>query len=247
MKNIPKHVAIIPDGNRRWARKKGLHSWIGHQAGVKAFEKILEKSRELKIPYITFWGGSWDNLTKRPKIETNFLFKVYTEQFKRIIKDKRIHQNKVKVNVLGRWREILPKTTQEVIEKAIEATKDYKNYFLTFLLAYDGTDEMLDCLQKIAKQVKTKKINPSPSPEGDRVKITKELIKENLWTKDLPPVDFLIRTGCEDDPHMSAGFMMWDTAYSQLYFTQTFFPAFTPKEFEKIIEDYSKRERRFGN
>jgi undecaprenyl diphosphate synthase len=235
MKNIPKHVAVIPDGNRRWARKKGLAPWIGHLRGSKTLEKILEKSQELKIPYFTFWGGSWDNLTKRAKIEVNFLFKVYTEQFKRVANDKRIHQNKVKINVLGRWKEILPKKTQEVIEKAIEITKNYKNYFLTFLLAYDGTDEMLDCIQKIAKLANDKPI-----------KITKELIKENLWTKNLPPVDLVIRTGCEGDPHNSAGFMMWDTIYSQFYFTKTLFPAFSPKEFEKIIEDYSKRERRLG-
>jgi undecaprenyl diphosphate synthase len=234
-KNVPKHIAIIPDGNRRWAKKRGLQPWMGHRAGVKSFEKVLEKSRELKIPYITFWGGSWDNLTKRSKTEVTFLFRIYTEQFKRIIKDKRIHQNKVKVNVLGRWKEILPKTTQETIKKAIEVTKDYNNFFLTFLLAYDGRDEMLACIQRIAQLFRDKKI-----------KINKDLIKKNLWTKDLPPVDLVIRTGCEEDPHMSAGFMMWDTAYSQLYFTETFFPAFGPREFEKIIEDYSKRERRLG-
>jgi len=235
VKNIPNHVAIIPDGNRRWARKRGIKAWLGHREGVKAFEKILDKSRELKIPYFTFWGGSWDNLTKRSKIEINFLFKVYTEQFKRVADDKRIHQNKVKINVLGRWKEILPKETQEAIERAMEVTKSYNNFFLTFLLAYDGTDEMLDCVQKIAKISQDKKI-----------KISKNLIKENLWTKDLPPVDLIIRTGCESDPHNSAGFMMWDTIYSQLYFTQTLFPAFSPKEFEQIIEDYSKRERRLG-
>ncbi len=234
-KNVPKHVAIIPDGNRRWARERGLKALFGHRTGVKAFEKVLDKALELKIPYLTFWGGSWDNLTKRSKTEVNFLFKTYTEQFKRIAKDKRIHQNKVKVNVVGRWREILPKITQEVIEKAIEVTKDYHNFFLTFLLAYDGTDEMLDCIQRISKIFQDKKI-----------KITKNLIKENLWTKDLPPVDLLIRTGCENDPHISAGFMMWEIIYSQLYFTQTLFPEFGPKEFEKIIEDYSKRERRLG-
>lgn len=246
IKNVPKHVAIIPDGNRRWAKTKGLQLWFGHRAGVKAFEEILEKSRELKIPYTTFWGSSWDNLTKRPKAEINFLFRLYTEQFKRVIKDKRIHQNKVKINVLGRWREILPKTTQEAVEKAIEATKDYNNYFLTFLLAYDGTDEMLNCVQKIAKLAEDKKINPVRNSSLNGVKITKELIKDNLWTKDLPPVDLLIRTGCKNDPHLSAGFMMWDTAYSQVYFTQTLFPAFAANEFTQIIEDYSRRERRMG-
>ena len=235
IKNIPNHVAVIPDGNRRWAKKKGLRPWIGHKVGMESFEKVLEKSLELRIPYLTFWGGSWDNLTKRPKIEIKFLFKVYTDQFKRIANDKRVHQNKVRIDVLGRWREILPEETQKAIEKAREATKDYNKYFLTFLLAYNGTDEMTACVQKIADLSKEKTI-----------KVTEKLIKENLWTKNLPPVDLIIRTGCKDDPHISAGFMMWDAAYSQLYFTRTFLPAFGPKEFEEIIKDYSERERRKG-
>jgi len=237
LENIPKHVAIIPDGNRRWARKKGFQPWIGHREGINHFEKVLNKALELKIPYLTFWGGSWDNLTKRAKIEVNFLFKVYTEQFKRIINDKRIHQNKVKVNVFGRWREILPKETQRAIEEAIEATKNYNKYFFTFLLAYNGTDEMMDCIQKIARLN-----NPNKT-----IKVNQNLIKENLWTKDLPQVDLVIRTGCGGDPHLSAGFMMWDTAYSQLYFTDTLFPDFSSKEFEKIVKDYSKREKRLGS
>src|SRR3989338_5578021 len=95
VKNIPKHVAIIPDGNRRWAKKNGLKPWIGHKNGVNCFEKVLEKSIEMKIPYITFWGGSYDNFTKRARIELIFLFKVYTSQFKRIINDERIHKNKI--------------------------------------------------------------------------------------------------------------------------------------------------------
>lgn len=235
IKNIPNHVAVIPDGNRRWARKKGLPVWLGHRAGAKSFEKILKKALELKIPYMTFWGGSWDNLTKRPKNEINFLFRVYTEQFKRIISNKKVRQNEVKINVLGRWKEILPKETRTVIEKTMEMTKDYNKNFLTFLLAYDGTDEMADCVRNILNSAK-----------GKTIKVTKNLIKENLWTNDLPPVDFVIRTGCDGDPHLSAGFMMWDTAYAQLYFTKTYLPDFSPKEFEKAIRDFSERERRKG-
>lgn len=235
MKNTPKHVAIIPDGNRRWARKKGLKPWIGHQKGVNYFEKVLEKAIELKIPYLTFWGGSFDNLTKRAKIELNFLFKVYTSQFKMMLTDERIHNNKVKVNVLGRWQEILPPKTQSAIEETIKKTRDYNQHFLTFLLAYNGTDEMLNCIQKVTELAKQKPI-----------KVTEKLIKENLWTKDLPPVDLIIRTGCESDPHNSTGFMMWDAAYSQFHFTKTLFPDFSPREFEEIIKDYSERERRLG-
>lgn len=235
IKNIPNHVAIIPDGNRRWARQKGLKPWIGHEKGAEDFEKVLEKALELKIPYITFWAGSFDNLTKRSKIETNFLFKVYTEYFKRITADKKTYSNSVKINVFGRWQEVLPRNAQEAVKKAVQATKSHKKHVLTFLVAYNGTDEMVDCIQKIVKSSRAKPL-----------KVTERLIKQNLWTKDLPPVDLVIRTGSEQDPHNSTGFMMWDTAYSQFYFTKTLFPDFGPKEFEKIIKEYSQRQRRFG-
>lgn len=233
MSNVPKHVAIIPDGNRRWARKKGLSVWLGHEYGVKMFGDLLRKGKELGISCLTFWIGSWDNLTKRPKREVDFLIKLYTEYFEKIAKDKEIHENRVKISVIGRWKEILPEKTKTAIKKALSATKNYNDYFLNLLLAYDGTDEMQDCVEKIAGLYPEKKIS-------------KQLIKENLWTKDLPPVDIIIRTGCQDDPHASAGFMMWDTAYSQFHFTKTFFPDFGSQEFEKIIKDYSKKERRMG-
>lgn len=234
-KNLPKHIAIIPDGNRRWAKNRGFLPWVGHKEGIKSFEKILERIVELKIPYITFWGSSWDNLTKRSGTEVKVLFEIFTKHFKRIAEDKRIHKDKVRVSVFGRWREILPKKTQEAINKAIKTTENYRGYFLTFLLAYNGADEMENCIQKIADNSK-----------GEKTKITKELIKENLWTKDLPPVDLVIRTGCDGDPHNSTGFMMWDTAYSQFHFTKTFFPDFSVKEFEEIIKDYTGKERRRG-
>lgn len=235
MINIPKHIAIIPDGNRRWAKKKHLPTQFGHRQGAKTLEGVLKKAADLKIPYITFWGSSWDNLTRRSKSEIDFLFKLFAEQFKKIALDKRVRENGIKVNVLGRWRELLPESTKKEIEKSIESTKHNKKYFLTFLLAYNGTDEMINCAQKIVN-----------SARGKSVQVTENTIKENLWTKDLPPVDLVIRTGCDGDPHLSAGFMMWDTAYSQLYFTKTFFPAFSPKEFEKVIKDFSNRERRIG-
>lgn len=235
IKNIPRHVALIPDGNRRWAKRQGLKPWLGHEKGIETFEKVLEKALELKIPYLTFWGSSLDNLTQRPKLEVSFLFKLYQKQFERISADKRIHENKVKVSAFGQWQNILPAETQKAIKRAVENTKNYSKHFLTFLLAYDGTAEMIDCVQKIADLAKEK-----------NMKINGQTIKENLWTKNLPQVDLLIRTGCEDDPHLSAGFMMWDTAYSQLYFTKTFLPDFGPAEFEKIIKNYSERDRRFG-
>ncbi|MBU0649198.1 di-trans,poly-cis-decaprenylcistransferase [Patescibacteria group bacterium] len=235
IKNIPQHVAIIPDGNRRWARKKGFQPWIGHRAGSSAMENLCEKALELKIPYLTIWGASWDNLTKRSKPEVNFLFEVFTDKFKKLAKDKSVHEDKVKISVLGPWQKILPNETQQAINRAVDATKDYNNYHLTFLLAYDGRQEMVDCVRKI-----------SESNKSQDMKIDADLVKQNLWTSDLPPVDFLIRTGSAQDPHNSAGFMMWHTAHSQLYFTETFFPDFQGPELEAAVENYSKRERRMG-
>jgi len=228
IKNIPTHVALIPDGNRRWANKKNLPSFMGHQKGAETLEKIIYKFLELKIPYLTFWGSSLDNITKRSKTEVNYLFKIFEDQFNKISEEEKIHENKVRIEVIGKWREYFPENTKIAIEKAIEKTKNYNNFVLTFLMAYNGTDEMIDCIKKIKGEV------------------TKEKIKENLWTKNLPEVDFIIRTGCKSDPHNSAGFMMWDSAYSQLYFTNKFFPDFKEKSFEAAIEDYSKRERRNG-
>ncbi|MDD5551882.1 MAG: polyprenyl diphosphate synthase [Candidatus Pacebacteria bacterium] len=231
-KGAPIHVAVIPDGNRRWARKRGFSPWIGHQSGMNNLEKLLEKAMDLGVKCFTFWGASQDNLTKRPKREVNFLYKVFDRQIRKALNDKRIEKNKVKVNFFGRWKDFFPKNTQVAIHQLTKKTRTFNKHVLTFLLAYNGTDEMINCVEEISKK-------------GIK-KVSKDTIKNHLWTKDLPPVDLVIRTGCEEDPHMSAGFMMWDTAYSQLYFTKTLFPAFTPKEFEKIIKNFSKRERRMG-
>jgi undecaprenyl diphosphate synthase len=222
------HIAIIPDGNRRWAKKNSLKAIMGHEKGVDAFEKILEKSIELKIPYFTFWGASFDNLTKRPKNEINNLLKIFHKQFERLLKEERIDKEQVKIRVIGRFKEVLPKETIDLIDQCTQKTKNYNKYNLTLLLAYNGTDEIIDCIKNIKGEV------------------TEEKIKQNLWTHDLPPVDFVIRTGALEDPHNSAGFMMWDTAYSQLYFTKTLFPEFTTKKFEIAIDNYKQRKRRKG-
>jgi undecaprenyl diphosphate synthase len=231
MKNLPKHVAIIPDGNRRWAKKKGLRGVFGHEKGGEALENILDKVLELKIIHTTFWGLSLDNVLKRSKPEIEYIYGVIERQFRKLLVDERIHKNKIKVRAFGRWREYFPAKTKKTMEEVIEKTKDYDKYYLNFLMAYNGTDELVECVKAIQKQSKQADDN---------------LIKQNLWTKDLPSVDLIIRTGVEGDPHLSAGFMMWDSAYAQLYFTKTYFPAFGPKEFEKIILDYSERPRRKG-
>jgi len=236
MENLPKHVAIIPDGNRRWAKKRRLASWIGHRQGAKNFEKILETARDLGIFCLTFWAGSYDNLTKRPAAEVKFLKEVYRTHFSRLLKTEDIYVHKVKVNIFGFWRELLGDKIKKPMEEAIEKTKTHNKMILNFLIGYNGTSEMMEAIEKIAKKYK----------EKQAFKITPQLVKENLWTRDLPSVDLVIRTGLEGDPHWSNGFMMWDTADSQFYFTETLWPDFSSEEFIKAIESYSKRERRHG-
>ena len=236
--NLPQHIVLIPDGNRRWARKRGLPPFFGHRQGVKTLEKILKAALDLKILYFTFWGTSLDNVTKRSSSEVNFLFKLFEWHFKKLAKVREVHQNGVRINVLGRWEKLFPEKTKKAIREAIEKTKNYKNYQLTFLMAYSGIDEMTTAIRGIAEF----------RIQNSELRINEESIKANLWTKDLPAVDLVIRTASERDnwSHLSAGLMMWDLADAQIYFTQTLFPDFSVAEFKKAIKQYSQTERRMG-
>lgn len=231
-KNIPAHVAIIPDGNRRWAKKKGLEPWEGHEKAAQNLEHILRAAFDLGIRYFTFWGSSVDNLKKRPLAEKRALLDIYKRYFKKLINSEDIHKNKTRINVIGKWEEQFPQSLKKVIHECVEKTKHYKEYYLNFLLAYNGDDEMVEAMRKIAEKCKS------------GAKITAQAIKENLMTKDLPPVDLLIRTGGE--PHNSAGFMMWDVANAQLYFTELMNPDFGPEELRDAVLDFGRRGRRFG-
>lgn len=231
--NLPNHVVIIPDGNRRWARERNLKAWEGHMAGADQIEEIVRKALEMKIKNISFWGSSIDNLKKRPLMEKKALLDIYEKYFKKLIDSDEVHQNQAKINIIGRWREQFPESLKKILESGIEKTKNYKNYNLNFFLAYNGDDEMLEAIKKIIAKI-----------DGNIKKVTHELVKENLMTRDLPAVDLLIRTGGE--PHLSTGFMMWDLANSQLYFSKKLFPSFSKKDFEIAIEDFCQRGRRMG-
>jgi undecaprenyl diphosphate synthase len=236
MENLPRHVAIIPDGNRRWAKRKGMLAWLGHREGEKNSEDVLEIAKEMGIFCLTFWAGSYDNLTKRPAVEVKFLEEVYRASFLKLLKNKDIFKDEVKVSVFGYWRDLLPKRIKEPIEELIEKTKNHSKKFLNFLIGYNGTGEMMEAIERIVREHKKDQV----------FKITPQIVKENLWTRDLPAVDLVIRTGLEGDPHWSNGFMMWDTADSQFYFTETLWPDFGKKEFQIAIESFKNRERRLG-
>jgi undecaprenyl diphosphate synthase len=234
--NLPQHIAIVPDGNRRWAKRKRMNPWQGHLAGAKITEEIIKKAFDLGIYCLSLWGGSWNNLTKRSKKEINGLFGIYERYFRKLLKSKEIYQNKVKVNVIGRWGEALPKSGIRVIRELIEKTNDHNQRKLNFFIAYNGTDEMIAAIKEIVKEARKNK----------GLRVTEKVLESHLWSCDLPPIDLIIRTGSSNDPHNSVGFMMWHSANSQFYFTNTYYPDFGQEEFEKAIKDFIKRQRRFG-
>lgn len=232
--SIPQHIAIIPDGNRRWAKQKGLLAFLGHKQGAQTAEDIMRYALDLDIPYFTFWGASIDNVTKRESTEVKALFDIFEDYFKKLTTDKEVHEKQVKINAFGAWREYFSEGCKAAIEGAIDATKNYNNFQANFLLAYSGFEEMQQAVEKIVVK----------KQQDSQLEITKDLIKENLFTRGMPPVDLVIRTG--GDPHFSSGFMMWDIADAQLYFTETLWPAFSKEEFQKAIDEFGGIERRMG-
>lgn len=232
--STPTHVAITPDGNRRWARGKGLQPLAGHERGADVFKEMIRHASKRGVRHVSIWGMSLDNFVRRDLREVAGLLQLFRAQFRSLAEDADIHERGVHVNVLGRWREKFPFPVRRAVERAMDATKDYGNLFLNIFLAYSGTDEMLEAVRRIASEAR----------KASRLTITPELIKKHLFTRDLPPVDLLIRTGGE--PHLSAGFMMWDMADAQLYFTEKYWPDFSTDDFDDALAKYARRERRFG-
>lgn len=229
---MPAHVAIIPDGNRRWARKKGMKPWEGHEEGAKNFEKLIKLALDKGIKCLSIWGSSLDNLIKRPMEEKRAMLDIYRRYFKKLLEGEEIRKHEVKVNIIGRWEEQFPASLKNLLYEVMEKTKDYKKRMLNFMLAYSGTDDMIRAIERINNQY------------GNNTKITPEMVKENLMTANFPSVDYLIRTGGE--PHNSTGFMMWDTADAQYFFSPELFPDFNEEKFEEALEEYVRRQRRFG-
>ncbi len=230
---LPNHVVIIPDGNRRWAHERGLDPWKGHEAGAENTEHLIREARRLGIREISFWGSSIENLTKRPLVESRALLDIYETYFSKLAESEEIHTDQARIRCIGHWEEQFPEPLKKVLSRCIESTQQYDKYFLNFFLAYSGDDEMRLAFEKVSQEL----------APGERV--TNELIKKHLMTRDLPPVDYLIRTGGE--PHLSAGFMMWDIANTQLFFSEKLFPDFGPEALAEAIKEYQERGRRFGS
>ena len=228
------HVAIIPDGNRRWAKERGLAPKLGHKAGRITLETLMDTIDSLAITHLSFWGASVDNLTKRTIEEVAFLDAMFLEEFERLIDHPSVHRQRIRVNVVGEWRAYLSEPTIHAAEHVMRVTVGYREHTLTVLVAYDGIREMEQAVCTLVERGR----------KDAKFRVTHDAIRTALMTSDLPPVDLLIRTGGE--PHNSSGFMMWLTANTQLIFSPVLWPDFTPEALTKAVEEFHRRKRRFG-
>ena len=232
---IPQHVAIILDGNGRWAKSKGMPRNYGHMQGAKNVEVICEEAYRMGIKYLTVYAFSTENW-KRSMEEVSGIFKLLVKWVASDLKG--LIDNNVKVKVLGDYT-VLPEDAVKSLEKTLEATKDNTGLQFNIALNYGGRDEITRAVKSLAKKVKDGALEPED--------ITEDAIDAELFTgvynADAPDPELIIRTSGE---LRLSNFLLWQSAYSELVFPEVYWPDFTPEEFEKAIADYQSRERRFG-
>ena len=228
---LPRHVAIIMDGNGRWAKKRGLTRSVGHRTGMEKIKEIAQLCSDSGIKILTIYAFSCQNW-KRPKREVNFLM----SGFKRYLDRERDKLNKdgTRFQVIGRRRR-LSSSLQNKIDEVMSLTKDNKDFFLNLAIDYGGQEEIIDAAKGLIKEVVGGRLAAEEIDVG--------LFKKYLYLKDFPSPDLLIRTGGE---HRVSNFLLWHIAYTELWMTPVFWPDFGKKEFLMALRDYAKRERRFG-
>lgn len=224
MNQLPYHLGIILDGNRRWAKERGLPVFEGHRKGLERVQRIIEYCKEKGIKILTLFVFSTENW-KRGQEEVNYLMKLAKKAISNHFKH--LHKNKIRIRVIGQ-KETLPKSLQKKIIEIEKQTRDNKEMTVNFALSYGGRAEIVEVVKKIIE----KKIPPK--------KISENTIKENLWTSD---VDLIIRTGKEQ---RISNFLIWQTAYSELYFCPKYWPDFSEKDLDLALAEYNRRQRRFG-
>lgn len=232
---IPKHIAIIMDGNGRWAARRSLPRVAGHNAGMKAMKKIVDHSDKLGVEYLTVYAFSTENW-KRSLAEVTGIFKLLVTYVNSELKE--LIENNVRVKVLGDYSQI-PKDALNSLEKTLKETKDNTGLQFNIALNYGGRDEIRKAVTRIGKEIREGRMQPEA--------ITEETISDYLSTgkfgADTPDPELVIRTSGEK---RLSNYLLWQTAYSELVFTDVLWPDFTPEEYEKTIEEYQSRDRRFG-
>jgi undecaprenyl diphosphate synthase len=228
---IPQHVAVIMDGNGRWAKKKGALRIFGHQNAVKSVREVIEASAELGIKYITLYAFSTENWN-RPKEEVNALMELLVSSLRSEVNE--LHKNNIRFTTIGNMAD-LPEICQRQISESKEITAKNTGLTLVLALSYSGRWEITEAIRKMAEESKNGLLQPD--------EINEDVISSYLSTKEIPDPELLIRTSGE---MRVSNFLLWQIAYSEIYITEVLWPDFRKKHFYEAILDYQKRERRFG-
>ncbi|CAM2806386.1 isoprenyl transferase [Flavobacterium frigoris] len=229
--NLPQHLAIIMDGNGRWAKQQGLLRAFGHESGTKSVKTIIKTCAKLGIENLTLYAFSTENWN-RPKLEVDTLMKILIKSLKKELPT--LQENNIKLNTIGNI-EKLPQSAQKELLDVIDKTKDNTHMTLTLALSYGSREEIVNAVKNISNKVKNNIISVDS--------IDDSIINEHLYTQNLPDVDLLIRTSGE---HRISNFLLWQIAYAELYFTDVLWPDFKEQNLYEAIISYQKRERRFG-
>ncbi|MEG0851099.1 isoprenyl transferase [Flavobacterium plurextorum] len=229
--NLPKHLAIIMDGNGRWAKQQGFLRAFGHENGTKSVKKTITTCAKLGIEYLTLYAFSTENWN-RPKLEVEALMKILINSLKKELVT--LQENNIRLNAIGNL-EKLPKSAQRELLDVIDKTKNNTRLTLTLALSYGSREELVNAVRIISDKVKNNIISIDA--------IDDSIINEHLYTQNLPDVDLLIRTSGE---HRISNFLLWQIAYAELYFTNVLWPDFKDQDLYEAIISYQKRERRFG-
>ena len=229
--NLPKHLAIIMDGNGRWAKQKGLLRALGHENGTKSVRVTVESCAKLGIENLTLYAFSTENWN-RPKLEVDTLMKLLINSLKNELKT--LTENSIRLYAIGNLN-LLPKSAQKELLEVIETTKNNSRMTLTLALSYGSREEIISAVKQISDKVKNNIISIDSIDES--------IINEHLYTRNLPEVDLLIRTSGE---HRISNFLLWQIAYAEFYFTPVLWPDFKEEDLYEAIISYQKRERRFG-
>jgi tritrans,polycis-undecaprenyl-diphosphate synthase [geranylgeranyl-diphosphate specific] len=229
----PQHVAIIMDGNRRFARELGLGPAEGHKEGRNKLEEILNWGMEVGVKILTVYAFSSENLSRKPE-EIEELMRLFEESFYRAAEDERVHKHHIRIRALG-MIDILPENVRKAIAHAEAKTKDYDSYNLNLAIAYSGREEIIQAIREIAGKVK--------SGQMEVGQINQKTFSEYLYTKEFPDPDLILRTSGEV---RVSNFLLWQLAYSELYFVDVYWPGFRKIDFLRAIRSYQQRSRRFG-
>ena len=231
----PEHIAVILDGNRRWALKHSLNPWMGHRQGAEKVKELLDWCLEMGVKSVTLYAFSTENFRRSPK-EVEEIMKIAEEKLRKLLTDKRIHENNVKVKIIGR-RNLLPKSLRKLADDVEESTKNYNKHFLNIALAYGGRAEIVDAARKIAERVEKGEIGSK--------QIDEKLFEKFLYTSHLPKQDpdLIIRTSGEE---RLSGFLLWQSDYSELCFLDIYWPEFRKIDLLRAIRTFQIRKRRFG-